>query len=80
MSLPRAGQDRLESIIGQPPDFAKLTGECSFAPRCPLKIDQCTTEPGLTLASDGTQCACWRSEEVKKLEFGKSISQLIQAK
>ncbi len=80
MSLPRAGQDRLESIIGQPPDFAKLTGECSFAPRCPLKIDQCTTEPGLTLASDGTKCACWRSEEVKKLEFGKSISQLIQAK
>jgi oligopeptide/dipeptide ABC transporter ATP-binding protein len=80
MSLPRAGQDRLESISGQPPDFAKLTGECSFAPRCPLKVDKCSTEPGLEPASDGTQCACWRSEEVKNLEFGKSITELLQAK
>lgn len=80
MSLPRAGQDRLESISGQPPDFAKLTSECSFAPRCALRFDKCSSEPELTPASDGTQCACWRSEEVKKLEFGKSISELVQAK
>lgn len=80
MSLPRAGQDRLESISGQPPDFAKLTGECSFAPRCPLRFDKCATEPDLLPASDGTSCACWRSEEVKKLPFGKSITELVQAK
>ena len=80
MSLPRAGQDRLESISGQPPDFAKLTGECSFAPRCVLKIDKCATEPSLLPESDGTACACWRSQEVKKLALGKSITELVQAK
>ena len=80
MSLPRAGQDRLESISGQPPDFAKLTSECSFAPRCPLKIDRCATEPELVPSNDGTQCACWRAEEVKKLEFGRSITELVHAK
>ncbi len=80
MSLPRAGQDRLESISGQPPDFAKLTGECSFAPRCPLKVDKCSAEPDLLAAADGTQCACWRSKEVKELTFGKSITELVQAK
>ena len=80
MSLPRAGQDRLESISGHPPDFAKLTKECSFAPRCALRIDKCSAEPELTPTSDGTSCACWRSEEVSKLEFGKSITELVQAK
>lgn len=80
MSLPRAGQDRLESISGQPPDFAKLTGECSFAPRCVLKVDQCSTEPALLPESDGTACACWRSQEVKKLALGKSITELVQTK
>ena len=77
MSLPRAGQERLESIGGQPPDFAKLTGECSFAPRCVLKMDKCSTEPPLDTDSDGTGCACWRSAEVKALQFGQGISELI---
>lgn len=80
MSLPRAGQDRLESIGGQPPDFAKLTEECSFAPRCALRIDQCAIEPGLLPEANGTHCACWRREEVQKLAFGKSITELVQAK
>ena len=79
MSLPRAGQDRLESIGGQPPDFAKLTGECSFAPRCALRMDQCAVEPDLTFSSNGVGCACWRSEEVHRLPFGKSINELTQA-
>lgn len=78
MSLPRAGQERLESIGGQPPDFAKLTGACSFAPRCPLKIAKCDVEPGLEFNSDGSGAACWRSAEVHQLPFGKSISELIQ--
>ena len=64
MSLPRAGQERLESISGQPPDFAKLTGECAFAPRCPLRIDKCSTEPELLPEPDGTHAACWRRDEV----------------
>lgn len=79
MSLPRAGQDRLESIGGQPPDFAKLTGECSFAPRCALRIDKCSVEPDLTFSPNGVGCACWRSEEVYNLPFGKGITELTQA-
>ncbi|MBS1700396.1 MAG: ABC transporter ATP-binding protein [Armatimonadetes bacterium] len=80
MSLPRAGQDRLESIGGQPPDFSKLTGECSFAPRCPLRIDQCATEPPLEFNENGVGCACWRAKEVANLPFGKSLAELVQAK
>jgi oligopeptide/dipeptide ABC transporter ATP-binding protein len=80
MSLPRAGQERLESISGQPPDFAKLTGECAFAPRCPLRIDQCSTEPELLPEPDGTHAACWRRHEVHELPFGTSITELVQAK
>ena len=79
MSLPRAGQDRLESITGMPPDFAKLTGECSFAPRCALRINQCSVEPELLLEPTGTHCACWRRDEVRELQFGKSITELVQA-
>ena len=78
MSLPRAGQDRLESIGGQPPDFAKLTGECSFAPRCPLRIEPCAVEPELLFDKNGTGCACWRSQEVYSLPFGRSITELVQ--
>lgn len=76
MSLPRAGQDRLESIGGHPPDFSKLTGQCSFAPRCVLRVGQCDTEPNLEFDSDGSGCACWRRAEVKALPFGKGISEI----
>jgi oligopeptide/dipeptide ABC transporter ATP-binding protein len=72
-SLPRAGQDRLESISGQPPDFAKLTGECAFAARCPLKIERCELEPKLTDLSNGHHAACHRAFEVRDIPFGESI-------
>ena len=75
-SLPRAGQTRLESIGGQPPDFNLLTGECSFAARCPLVIDACSVEP-LLENIEGNHCsACHRAGEVLKLEFGKSLTEL----
>ena len=75
-SLPRAGQTRLESIGGQPPDFNLLTGECSFAARCPLVIDACSAEP-LLENIEGNHCsACHRAVEVLKLEFGKSLTEL----
>ncbi len=80
MSLPRAGQDRLESIGGSPPDFAKLDKQCSFAPRCILRYEKCAEEPGLLPTANGAQCACWRRDEVQELPFGKSISELIPVK
>jgi oligopeptide/dipeptide ABC transporter ATP-binding protein len=75
-SLPRAGQDRLESISGQPPDFAKLTGECAFAARCPLRIERCELEPHLNDLANGHQAACHRAFEVRELEFGSSLLEL----
>ena len=75
-SLPRAGQDRLESIAGSPPDFAQLRGECAFADRCALRGKQCDVEPQLTSMGDGHLVACYRADEVRQLEVGASLSSI----
>lgn len=63
-ALPQPGRTRLEAISGQPPDFAKLSPGCSFAPRCPFKVDACGQEPALRAVEAGHDSACWRAEEV----------------
>ncbi len=63
-ALPRAGATRLESIGGQPPDFANLPEGCSFRPRCPLRFDKCLQEPGLLPVEPDHGAACWRAGEV----------------
>lgn len=75
-SLPRVGQDRLESIAGSPPDFATLSGECAFSARCHLKHDRCLAEPALDTISGSHQAACWRGKDVEALGFGESVLQL----
>jgi len=74
-SLPRAGQDRLESIAGSPPDFAQLRGECAFADRCVLRQAQCDVEPNLI--GEGHKVACFRSKEVQALPVGQSLDSLV---
>jgi oligopeptide/dipeptide ABC transporter ATP-binding protein len=76
-SLPRVGQTRLESIGGSPPDFAKLTGECAFAARCPVKVGQCAMEPTLMRIDENHQAACWRAPQVEALNYGESLNSLI---
>jgi oligopeptide/dipeptide ABC transporter ATP-binding protein len=58
----------LTQIGGMPPDLGSLPGGCSFHPRCPQRIDQCSTEdPTLeprsadeSEAGDRDQlAACW---------------------
>ncbi len=61
-ALPRAGQTRLDSIGGQPPDLANLPEGCSFSPRCRFRFDRCAEEPDLLAASEGHAAACWRVE------------------
>ena len=48
-SLPRpraAGERRrLESIVGSPPDMARLPPGCAFSPRCPDRMERCLARP-----------------------------------
>ena len=75
-SLPRLGQDRLESIGGQPPLFGDLPKGCPFAPRCPLRIAKCEEEPELLALAPGHDVACWRANEVAALPPGGELASL----
>lgn len=52
-------------IVGAPPAMHALPPGCSFAPRCPVAIDDCrTTEPPLTETDPGQAAACIRTAEL----------------
>ncbi len=56
---------RLVPIPGAPPSLASLPPGCTFAPRCPLAIDECrTAEPDLITVGPGHAAACIRTEQV----------------
>jgi peptide/nickel transport system ATP-binding protein len=63
-SMPVMGsRDRLAAIPGQVPSAANLPDGCAFAPRCPLAVDACRTEPpALEDTGDGHRVRCirWR--------------------
>jgi peptide/nickel transport system ATP-binding protein len=68
-SVPRldaAQGTRLIPIPGAPPTMTSVTpGVCTFAPRCPLVIDECSSaEPNLVSIADGHQAACIRTDDV----------------
>ena len=51
-------------LAGDPPDPRHLPGGCSFAPRCPLVIDECRlAEPLLDQHAPGRTAACIRAGE-----------------
>ncbi|WJI67366.1 ABC transporter ATP-binding protein [Mesorhizobium sp. C399B] len=62
-TLPRpdqAGQERLKSVVGQPPHFTAFPTSCPFAPRCPHVFDRCRVErPPLMPVREGHEAACW---------------------
>jgi oligopeptide/dipeptide ABC transporter ATP-binding protein len=52
-------QAPLPQIGGQAVSLAALPAGCPFEPRCPQRVDRCTTEePGL-LNRDASKAACW---------------------
>ncbi len=64
-SIPPDRGDRLVELTqigGQPPDPQSLPPGCSFAPRCPQRVSQCSEEPGL-LDRGASRAACWVPRE-----------------
>ncbi|WP_240992858.1 MULTISPECIES: ABC transporter ATP-binding protein [Mesorhizobium] len=62
-TMPRpdhAGQERLKSVVGQPPHLTAFPTSCPFAPRCPHVFDRCRVErPPLMPVREGHEAACW---------------------
>lgn len=60
-ALPRLakGQGTLETIPGQVPSLIQLPPGCPFHPRCPDRLEICTTKvPGNTVLAGGREVAC----------------------
>jgi oligopeptide/dipeptide ABC transporter ATP-binding protein len=56
--------DRLVAIEGAPPDLVAPPPGCPYAPRCPLAVDRCRSDPPvLTTHEEGRAVACWRPFE-----------------
>ncbi|WP_280315090.1 ABC transporter ATP-binding protein [Nocardia abscessus] len=52
-------------IVGAPPAMHALPPGCSFAPRCPVSIEECTAaEPPLEPIGPGHTAACIRTAEI----------------
>ncbi len=61
-SMPRIdeiGEEKLNSIPGQPPNLQDLPKGCAFTPRCSYAMDICTEQlPPLTTIVEGRKKAC----------------------
>ncbi len=64
-STPQAakGQKRLNQIPGAMPRLDNLPPGCAFHPRCPIKQDRCSRDPGPGLEAYGGHAACWFAQE-----------------
>jgi peptide/nickel transport system ATP-binding protein len=55
---PRAEAVRITYIPGRPPDLSRPIRGCSFAPRCPERIDRCLTDDPPLVSIDQARVAC----------------------
>ncbi|MEV4124915.1 ABC transporter ATP-binding protein [Nocardia sp. NPDC049707] len=80
-SIPRMdGPPRspLIPIVGAPPAMHALPPGCSFAPRCPIAIDDCrVAEPPLEKTDPGHSAACIRTAEVTAADLFAAYRQEI---
>jgi len=62
-SIPRLDAKRgepLQAIEGTPPNLARLPAGCAFHPRCPFRVERCSTDtPTLDALGSGRLAACW---------------------
>jgi len=67
-SIPRMDgpmRSPLIPIAGAPPAMHALPPGCTFAPRCPVAIDEChTTDPELAPTGDHSAAACLRTSDL----------------
>lgn len=63
-SLPVVGRDRLQPIVGTPPNMIAPPEGCAFRPRCPHAQDVCRTATGELTPAGPTQSACVRISEI----------------
>jgi oligopeptide transport system ATP-binding protein len=67
-SIPRADMkgQKLEPIVGSPPDLRRIPSGCAFHPRCPYVRDRCRSEepPAYETTMAGRISACHYWEEV----------------
>lgn len=62
-------KEMLNAIPGVVPSPDNFPGGCRFQDRCNLVIDKCRIdEPLLEKVGEGHTSACWRSDEVRKVE------------
>ena len=64
-SLPRHGQDRLEPIVGSPPNMLQPPSGCAFRARCTFATDACAVDVLPELVQHGeSMSACIRVNEI----------------
>ncbi|WP_067825856.1 ABC transporter ATP-binding protein [Nocardia inohanensis] len=72
-SIPRLdgpARTPLIPIVGSPPAMHALPAGCTFAPRCPIAIDDCrAAEPPLQDTEPGHRAACIRTSEIGTTEL-----------
>lgn len=80
-SIPRMdgpARSPLIPIVGAPPAMHALPPGCSFAPRCPIAIDDCrAAEPPLEKTGPGHSAACIRTAEVTSADLFAAYRQEI---
>jgi len=61
--------DKLQAIVGSPPDLLHVPPGCSFHPRCPYAQEICVTDdPALLETTPGRRSACHFAEEVLRVK------------
>ncbi len=69
-----AGHGRLQAIEGVVPNMAALPPGCTFAPRCPHRMDRCTTAvPALVPGDAGHAVRCYLHSDTAEPRSGPAL-------
>lgn len=63
-SLPSGGKERLNPIVGAPPNMIAPPSGCAFRPRCVHAVDACASAPNDLVQVGSTQTSCIRAVEL----------------
>jgi peptide/nickel transport system ATP-binding protein len=63
-----AGDRRLATIEGQPPDARAWPEGCRFRARCPFAVEACAQHPALLAIAPGRLTRCWVTQQGERLD------------